>query len=58
MEVVEFLVSAGADINAINNDGWTPLIYAAREGHIEVVKFLVSVGADIHIKVRETPNAA
>lgn len=28
-------------------DGWTPLMYAAREGHPGVVKILHDLGADI-----------
>jgi ankyrin repeat protein len=30
-----------------NNDGWTPLIVAAREGHKDVVELLLTNGANI-----------
>ena len=45
------VVEYGADANAKNNDGETPLHYAASEGHIEVVKALVvEYGADANAK--------
>ena len=28
-------------------DGWTPLYWAAQEGHAEVVKLLLKAGADV-----------
>lgn len=37
----------------INNPGWTPLIYAATNGHTEVMRYLLEVGADINA---EAPN--
>ncbi len=42
--------SVGADINAKDNDGETPLHSTSWYGHLEVVKYLKSVGADIHAK--------
>ena len=41
LEVVKYLISKGADVNAKNNYGWTALMWASREGHLEVVKVLV-----------------
>jgi len=50
IEVVKFLVSKGADVNAKNKDDNTPLHLAASwNGHIEVIEFLVSKGADISV---------
>ena len=43
--MVQRLVEAGAQINM---EGWTPLIYAAFNGHLPVVQFLMSKGADIN----------
>lgn len=39
--VCDILLKAGADKNAVNSKGETPLIAAAREGHLEVAKLLV-----------------
>ncbi|KAL2816572.1 hypothetical protein BDW59DRAFT_177316 [Aspergillus cavernicola] len=40
------LLDAGADIEASDEDGYTPLDYAAWEGRHEAVKFLLDCGAD------------
>ena len=45
-EVIYHLLSHGAKIDTKNNDGWTPLILAARFGHAKVVKTLIENGAD------------
>ena len=31
-----------------NANGWTPIFWAARHGHIEVVEFLIDQGADLN----------
>ncbi len=49
-EVVEFLISKGADVNAKSNNGGTPLLRASQNGHKEVVEFLISKGADVNAK--------
>jgi len=41
-------VENGADINKIDNHGWTPLYIACQKGHITVVKYLVENGANIN----------
>ena len=38
------LVAAGADVNSY---GWSPLIYAAFNGHTDIVNFLLKQGAEI-----------
>ena len=51
VEIFEYLVSAGADVNATNQSGLTPLHEAARwNWNIEVVKFLVSKGANVYAR--------
>ncbi len=30
--------------------GWTPLVYAASEGHLSIVEFLVTQDADVNVK--------
>jgi ankyrin repeat protein len=68
-EMVKFLVSKGADVNArgvirnwerkvlteprpkdLNQGGFTPLLYAAREGCVECAKHLVAGGADLNLE--------
>ncbi len=44
-DIVGYLISKGADVNARSKDGWTPLEYAARNGHTEVAQLLWQYGA-------------
>ena len=41
-------IAEGADINVANEKGWTPLVMAAFNQHIETVKVLVDAGADLN----------
>jgi len=45
-EAVKFLIKAGANINAKDNNGITALMRASRYGEVEVVKLLIEAGAD------------
>ncbi|MGH9172979.1 MAG: ankyrin repeat domain-containing protein, partial [Vicinamibacterales bacterium] len=45
-DLVEMLVEAGAEVNATDADGWTPLNLAAHEGVAETVSYLLAHGAD------------
>lgn len=40
MDIVRFLVNHGADIDAQDNEGWTPLHAAVCCGNINIAKFL------------------
>jgi ankyrin repeat protein len=54
--ILEALVAAGADVNAANNLGQTPLMYAASETtNPAVITFLLGAGAD---PVARTPDEA
>ncbi|MBK5199226.1 MAG: quinoprotein dehydrogenase-associated putative ABC transporter substrate-binding protein [Methyloceanibacter sp.] len=46
LDRVKFLVSKGADVNQPDNQGWTPLLSAARQRHDDMVKVLLELGAD------------
>lgn len=46
--MAELLVGKGADVNAKDEIGWTPLHYAARVCATDVAKVLVNHGADIN----------
>lgn len=46
--ILSQLVAAGADVNARNKDGVTPLLIASQKQMLEHVEFYSSLGADIH----------
>ncbi|MBC6439818.1 MAG: ankyrin repeat domain-containing protein [Rhodospirillales bacterium] len=52
---VERCIAAGADIRARDEDGWTPLHVAARDGTAESVQALIDAGADTEAR---TDNGA
>ncbi|MDA2928282.1 hypothetical protein MYX78_13825, partial [Acidobacteria bacterium AH-259-G07] len=47
-EVVEELIKAGADFRTPLDSGFTPLLFAVREGRIDVVRALLKAGADVN----------
>jgi len=49
-DIVELLISNGADINSRDNQGQTPLVWAISEGTLDVIKLLVDRGANVNIK--------
>lgn len=53
LPVVRQLKEAGANINAPDENGTTPLMAAAEEGQEQVVEYLLSVGADVNAKTKE-----
>ena len=48
IQAVKQHLAAGTDVNAKDEDGWTPLHSAAFEGHKEVVALLIAEGADVN----------
>jgi ankyrin repeat protein len=54
---VEELLSKGANVNAKDVDGFTPLMEASVEGSTEVVKLLLAKGADVNAKNEDGDTA-
>ena len=48
-DVVQVLIDGGADVNILNNDGYSLLHYACQHGSLESVKMLVSAGAGVRV---------
>jgi ankyrin repeat protein len=44
----KILVEHGADINATNCNGQTPLFLSCRENHSKTINFLLDIGVDIN----------
>jgi len=47
-EAARYLIDKGADVNAIADDGTTPLILAAKNDSVFIAKFLLEKGADVN----------
>lgn len=52
-ETLEKLLSEGADVNEQDEQGWTPLNWAAGKGDAETVELLLEKGADITLTGRD-----
>lgn len=50
------LIEAGADVNAVQTDGFTPLMGAAQNGSLQMAQLLLTHGADVNARVDK--NAA
>ena len=50
IEAVKKTLADGADVNAKDDNGWTPLHWAALSGHKEVSEYLITMGADVNAK--------
>ena len=48
IEIVKLLLSKGADINTLDNLGWTALMYAVVESNTEIINILLSEGSDVN----------
>ena len=51
--IIELLLDSGADIEARNDKGGTPLLIAVAEGKLEIAALLLNRGADIEAKTNE-----
>lgn len=53
LEIVEQLVSSGADVNVTSEHGHFPLYCAAGHGHVETTRYLVEYGADLKARLSD-----
>jgi ankyrin repeat protein len=58
IEILNMLLTAGADVNAVSDAGVTAVFLAAMEGHLNVVKTLVAANADIGVKTTRDGTTA
>ncbi|XP_065826118.1 putative ankyrin repeat protein RF_0381 isoform X2 [Oscarella lobularis] len=50
IEEVKYLINDPARINAIDENGWTPFMFACQEGHLVIAQMLVYENCSVHIK--------
>jgi hypothetical protein len=57
LEAVKQHLAAGANVNAKDDDGWTPLHSAAFKGHKKIAELLIAKGASVNAKgyMEQTP---
>ena len=57
VEILEYVLTLGLDVNVVDNDGWSPLFFAAHSNcNTEILKKLKETGADIHHKLKDKRN--
>ncbi len=56
-DATRILLDKGADVNALDRFGWTPLIFAAESGIISTATELLNRGADIYATSKEGETA-
>ena len=57
-EIIDLLVKSGANVNAQDAEGFTPLHMATIHGNLKIVKKLVDLHADVNIVTTDGKNAA
>ena len=50
VDMVQFLLRSGADVDVPTKAGTTPLVYAAWKGHASIVDLLISAGANENVE--------
>jgi CDK inhibitor PHO81 len=49
--ILSLMIQSGANVNSVDPlNGWTPIMYAASEGHYDAVKLLIDRGCSIDIE--------
>ncbi|OWZ20657.1 Serine/threonine protein kinase [Phytophthora megakarya] len=57
IDIVQFLVKGGADVNAVDRCECTPLLHASKRGHWDVVLFLISRAAKVNVTTNDGSTA-
>ena len=55
---IQELTSAGANVDAADERGWTSLMYAASRNEVEAVQLLLQLGANLSPRNNENQTAA
>ena len=58
VDVMKALVEKGADVNAANDLGMTPMHYAVQRGSDRIIEYLASKGARFDVKNKQGRTAA
>ena len=56
-EILQYLISKGANVDAKSPNETTPMMLASRHGYIQIVKILLNSGADFSIKNQQGMTA-
>ena len=48
LKFARLLETSGANVNYVSESGWTALVVAALEGHIDILSFLIESGASVN----------
>lgn len=57
VDIIKFLLEAGADPNTTQSGGWTALHAAAKHGDLAIATLLLEHGADLNIKTEDGATA-
>ena len=57
INIVDFVIKNGANVNTINKNGDTALMIASLYGHIDIAKLLIENGADVKVKNKDGETA-
>jgi len=47
-EITSLLIQLGADVDGLDGDAMTPLMWASWNGHFKIVVLLIKAGADVN----------
>lgn len=50
LEIAQFLLDSGADVNAVDDSGESPLYSAIKRGRLEITQLLIDRGAKVNLK--------